>query len=712
MNDLAKTITADPSLHFLHRDGEMRKRIREFDWSKTELGHPGSWSASLKTAVTLMLDCACPAYIAWGPNFIQLYNDAYIPILGELKHPHALGSTSPETWQEIWNIVGPLFNSILATGQAVSMANKMMPMQRNGYQEECYFSFSFSPLTDEAGRITGIFAIPLETTLEFISYRHANTVRMLAQGLSDATDMGGIRAAFKKTVRENPQDLPFGLWYEIREDRSGLDLVAAAGIQSGSPLSPEYIDSSHGSFYKGLVNIASPVVRSCSFAAGLLHWERPQAPEVNPQVMLIKPLCCSNYQHPDDYVILAVNPMRPNDEIQREFLQTIRIHLENAVRRVKTFDLERREQEHQFQTVMAVLPCLVWMSDTSMACIFVNQTWIDFTGCQLDQVVKNCWHEVLHPEDIGELARYRNAFKGRAAATLEYRLKHASGEYRWMLDEARPRYDINGEFLGYIGTCIDITERKKAEQKIFNSEIELRMLYERLQTVREEERRVLAREVHDQLGQILSAAKIDIKLLEEEIRTVEGAFSRDKVVAELQSASSTIESAIQVVRRLATELRPPELETQGLPAAIQWHAHDFERRTKIRCNLILDPDIDVPHLQDAIAVALFRIFQEAMTNILRHAKANRVWICLGCRGDRIQLRVRDNGTGISKEQARSARSIGLKGMHERAAIAGGRLVVGPLKSSGTLVTASVPLVEDRSSSSLAMPVTLDSGEKQ
>jgi signal transduction histidine kinase len=121
-------------------------------------------------------------------------------------------------------------------------------------------------------------------------------------------------------------------------------------------------------------------------------------------------------------------------------------------------------------------------------------------------------------------------------------------------------------------------------------------------------------------------------------------------------------------------------------------------------------DLDMPHLHDVVAVALFRIFQEAMTNILRHAKASQVWIWLGYRGDRVLLRVCDNGTGIGKEHARSARSIGLKGMRERAAIAGGRLVLGPLKPSGTLVAVSVPLVEDRSSSSLAMAPILHAGE--
>jgi PAS domain S-box-containing protein len=339
---------------------------------------------------------------------------------------------------------------------------------------------------------------------------------------------------------------------------------------------------------------------------------------------------------------------------------------------------------------MSVMPCLVWMSDADGSCTFVNQTWVEFTGIPPAQAMGTGWTAAMHPDDLDHL-RYLHAAPVHTVLNMEYRLRHANGDYRWVLDEASPRYGFNGEFLGYTGACIDITDRKEAEQRTIASQAELRSLYDRLKSIREEERCALAREVHDQLGQILSAAKIDVKLLEERVRIDDTPLSRENIVTELQSACSSIEGAIQVVRRLATELRPPELESQGLSAAIQWHARDFERRTRIRCNVWFESDMPEPN--DASAVALFRIFQESMTNILRHAKATEVWISLSCRGDRVLLRVRDNGVGISKPSARSGRSMGLKGMRERAAIAGGRLVVGPLPPGGTLVSASLPLAD-------------------
>ncbi|HWZ47886.1 MAG TPA: ATP-binding protein [Herbaspirillum sp.] len=235
----------------------------------------------------------------------------------------------------------------------------------------------------------------------------------------------------------------------------------------------------------------------------------------------------------------------------------------------------------------------------------------------------------------------------------------------------------------------NITDRKCAEQAILSSQTELRILYDRLQTIREEERVALAREVHDQLGQILSAAKIDIKLLEDDIRPVDAPLSRRKISKELRSARLSIEKAIQSVREIAADLRSPELEAHGLFATLKWHTRDFERRTRIKCSIDIPDTVSEP--SGLIAIVLFRIFQEATTNILRHAKAGKVWISLDRRGAMILLRVRDNGIGIGPALARSHHSMGIKGMRERVTIVKGRLLVSALRPQGTLISVRIPI---------------------
>jgi signal transduction histidine kinase len=242
---------------------------------------------------------------------------------------------------------------------------------------------------------------------------------------------------------------------------------------------------------------------------------------------------------------------------------------------------------------------------------------------------------------------------------------------------------------GLILILRDISEAKAHQEAILSSQKELRILYDRLQTIREEERVALAREVHDQLGQVLSAAKIDIKLLEDDIRPLHAPLSRRKISKELRSARLSIEHAIQSVREIAADLRSPELEDHGLFATLKWHARDFERRTRIKCSIDISDTVSEP--RGLIAVVLFRIFQEATTNILRHAKAGKVWISVDRRGAMILLRVRDDGIGIGPALARSSHSMGIKGMRERVTIVKGRLLVSALRPQGTLVSVRIPI---------------------
>lgn len=689
INYVAEAPVTDASLRFLSGEGEMRKRIREYNWQDTALGDPVHWPPCLKTAVGIMLDSAGPTYIAATEHFIQLYNDAYIPILGKLKHPEALGNTTPETWNEIWDFVGPLFKEVIASCKPLSMENQLLPMLRNGYLEECYFSFTHSPLVDEAGKVIAVFVTVWETTREFVSNRRSNAIRALVQRLSGSDTLDDIYRAFERTVADFPEDLPFGMLYQLQPDQQVLKLVAAQGVEYETEISPAYLDPAQDGFYAGLINLHAPQGITHPVNSALIRSRHLAEHRAKPDKMEIVPLCYRQFNRADAYLFLGVNPMRPYDEDQKDFLESIRLHTENAFRRISKYQLEWVEREHQFHMILSALPCLVWIGNRANECVFVNQTWLTFRGRSFEQERGTGWMAGIHPDDLAMLRRSRKTLRRHASVTLEYRLLHADGKYRWVLNEIIPRYGTDKKFLGYIGTCVDITERKLIEQEVVASQKEMRMLYDRLQSAREEERRALSREVHDQLGQILSAAKIDIKLLEDDFRRADPHLSRKEVLSELSSASGTIEKSIQVVRRLATELRPPELEGQGLPAAIAWHARDFERRTKIACHLDLPGQMVL--LSDAAAIALFRIFQEATTNILRHAKATEVSIMLRYRGNQALLRVLDNGVGISRARIHSMRSLGLTGMRERAAIAGGRLVVGPAWTKGTLVSAWVPI---------------------
>jgi signal transduction histidine kinase len=233
------------------------------------------------------------------------------------------------------------------------------------------------------------------------------------------------------------------------------------------------------------------------------------------------------------------------------------------------------------------------------------------------------------------------------------------------------------------GTNADISERKRAEEELRASNSELRALSARVESAREEERTRIAREIHDDLGQRLTALRIDLAWVEEHA-PAEAARVRRKV-AEMTAA---VDSSIGAVQRLATELRPAALDRLGLKGGIRWLAGDFEGRTGIRCRYRITTRRALP--PDGTATALFRILQEALTNVARHAAAKHVDILLRDRGTTLELTVRDDGRGVTDEEAAGPKALGILGMRERAQSRGGSLSIRGLPGRGTEVVVSLP----------------------
>lgn len=226
-------------------------------------------------------------------------------------------------------------------------------------------------------------------------------------------------------------------------------------------------------------------------------------------------------------------------------------------------------------------------------------------------------------------------------------------------------------------------QRRQAEEKLQRSHDQLRALASRLQSVREEERTRIAREVHDELGQALTGLKLGLAWLSGRVRGIRG------LPGKLKTMSGQIDATIQTVRRIATELRPGVLDSLGLAAAIEWQGADFEARTGIRCEVTAEAPETIA--DQAFSTAYFRIFQETLTNIIRHAKATRVEVRLTQAGHELILTVRDNGRGITEREVGHARSIGLIGMKERAAEVGGEVSFTGLGGLGTTVVLRAPL---------------------
>lgn len=361
-------------------------------------------------------------------------------------------------------------------------------------------------------------------------------------------------------------------------------------------------------------------------------------------------------------------------------------------RRMQDRTGELREAHQLLAAVFDRAPGAVAITSVDGDYLRVNQAYLAMLGCDEDWLVRRTLAQLVDAADYQAAAPWvARLLAGEVASCrTEMRFRRAGGDMVWVRSflsviedgEGRPRYLVH--------MAKDVTRRRQREAERRAAQEELKALYRRLETVREMERAALAREVHDQLGQVLSAAKIDIRLLEDHILARDGEHEPELVARELRGASGTLDRALQIVRDIATELRAPELDGQGLYAALEWHARDFEQRTRIRTSV--EVEAGLPQPARPAAEALLRIFQEALTNVLRHAHAGEVRITLERRGARLLLRVRDDGRGI--ERGGRAGALGITGMRERAVLAGGRLLVGPLAPRGTLVSALVPANRD------------------
>ncbi len=283
------------------------------------------------------------------------------------------------------------------------------------------------------------------------------------------------------------------------------------------------------------------------------------------------------------------------------------------------------------------------------------------------------------------------ALQGEAVDSVELLVRQAQMPADlWLSVTARPLMDEEGAVRGAVAVYRDVTERTHAELELKSALAQSRALSAHLQSVREEERSHIAREIHDELGQVLTGLKMDLAWLKCRLAEERQETSRALLLNKVQDMSRLIDTTIQAVRQLATELRPGILDYLGLAAAIEWQAEVFEKHSGIRCRVV-NTLADVP-LDKEQMTAAFRILQESLTNVARHAEAvTAVTILLTQETDFLVLEIEDNGHGFHKDDLASKHTLGLLGMRERAAILGGEVQITSKLGQGTKVTARIPL---------------------
>jgi PAS domain S-box-containing protein len=347
--------------------------------------------------------------------------------------------------------------------------------------------------------------------------------------------------------------------------------------------------------------------------------------------------------------------------------------------RRRRVELALRESEQHFHLMADTAPVLIWRSGADTGCDFFNKPWLDFRGRRLEQEQGSGWTEGVHPDDrAGCLATYVEAFEARKPFRMEYRLRRADDEYRWVLDIGVPRYADGGQFTGYIGSAVDITDRKQIEEQNHD-------LAGRLIAVQEQERTRIARDLHDDVSQQVASVAILLSALKRKLGKRDVEPEIDVTLTTLQQATSLLADAI---RNLSHELHPSILKHVGLVEILRRHCGEIAARHHLDVNFSAEDGFG--SLNPDVALCLFRVAQEALANAVRHARARTVRVELKPIPGAIQLQVEDDGIGFVVSE-RIGSGLGLRSIDERVRLNRGHVAVESRPGTGTRLVVSIPL---------------------
>ncbi len=327
-------------------DSEMARLMRSHNWSQTPLGHVSSWTSSLKIAVSICLNSRFPMVIWWGKDLVLLYNDAWRPILGT-KHPKALGRPGREVWAEIWDIIGVQLHSVLETAQATWSDDMLLPVDRYGYTEEAYFTYSYSPIFLETGEVGGAFTAVTETTRRVIGERRLSTLRELAANTVEAKSVEEICQIASTTLAHNLYDIPFALLYLVEMDGKAARLVQRVRIEAGTAASSEQVDLTQEQDYWNLAQVKTTgnakIINELGSHFGQLSggaWEEPS------RSAIVLPIAQAGQKEQlAGLLVLGISPRREFDDEYRGFFDLVANSVATAIANARAYEEERKRAE-------------------------------------------------------------------------------------------------------------------------------------------------------------------------------------------------------------------------------------------------------------------------------------------------------------------------------------------------------------------------------
>ena len=321
--------------------GETGALMRSVDWAATPLGPVERWPGSLRAVVNLVMSSRSPIIMWWGPELIQFYNDSYRPILGVAKHPTAMGQRARDCWPEIWSIIEPLISVVMDRGESTDIRDGLLCLDRNGYVEECYFSYAYSPITDETGAVAGIFAAVSESTATVFGRRRERTIRDLNVLSLRSYDIDEMWQHFTTVLAANRHDLQFCMLYLV--DGTSATLVLATGLADGAPPTIDLAANAH--VWRAPPDTSNGSAYVCPGAAHHVV-QAPGGPwPEQAKDLLVTPLVAIGIGQPLGFLVTGLNPRRTLDDAYRAFIDVVTDRIASGLVAVRAYEQERKRAE-------------------------------------------------------------------------------------------------------------------------------------------------------------------------------------------------------------------------------------------------------------------------------------------------------------------------------------------------------------------------------
>jgi len=384
-----------------------------------------------------------------------------------------------------------------------------------------------------------------------------------------------------------------------------------------------------------------------------------------------------------------------NRDLERRVLERT-LELEKKTEALEHLNGELSQRNQELDAIVRTAPDVIFSSQPGGYRDYFSERFYQYTGAAAGSLSGFAWMEYVHPDDVERIkTHWGECIQSGEIYEAEYRLRDRNGQYRWFRARAVPVRDRAGRVLKWYGTCSDIHDSKLLEESMRGTSIALektvrdrtevlRRLSSRLMTLQDDERRRIARELHDSVGQELAAAKM----------IVEGVILNTSTQSDqaLVEASRGIDRAIQEVRTMSHLLHPPLLDEVGLVSALRWYLEGLTQRSGIETSMEVHPP-EFCRLAPELETAVFRIVQEALTNVFRHSEASQAWVTLTHRKNKVLVTIRDDGKGLREETVKlrpGSVGVGIGGMRQRVEEFGGELQLTNV-NPGAMVEVTIPV---------------------